>query len=87
MIDFVRQLVMLLNNKIQESLELTEASENFKSLEGELEHVSQLYLEISGIIKLFEKSFGPIIVVLQCAALIIGVNQVKLFFFSFLHKI
>lgn len=79
MIDFVRQLVVLLNHRIGESLKLAESSENFKNLEVELEHASQLYIEISSIIKLFEESFGPIIVVLQCAALIIGVNQVVYF--------
>lgn len=80
-IDFVRQIVVLLNNRIAKTLKLAESSENFKALEAELEKVSQLYIEITSILTLFEKSFGPIIVVLQCAALIIGVNQVKILLF------
>lgn len=78
-IDFVQKLVTLLNHRIEQSLKLAESSENFKVLEYELEKVSQLYFEISSIVKLLEKSFGSIIAVLQCAALIIGVNQVKSF--------
>lgn len=76
-IDFIQKLVVLLNHRIKKSLTLAESPENFKILEEELEQISQLYFAISSTIKLLEKSFGSIIAILQCAALIIGVNQVE----------
>lgn len=76
-IDVVRQFLIFLIIKIQAALKLTKSSENISKLAAELNEIEQIYETALDVIKLFERNYGHIIVILQCFCMFIAINQVN----------
>lgn len=81
-IDVVRQLVILLNHKIRKTLQLENRFDDFSKLAKEINEIEQIHGTVLQILKLFERSYGWVIVILLCVCMIVGINQVTELFLS-----
>lgn len=86
-IDVIRQFVIFLNNKIVEALKHANGIDDFSNLAKEINDIEQIYGTTMNIIKLFERNYGWIIVILQCVCMVIGINQVNYSFFIYQLKL
>lgn len=77
LIDFFRNLVVLMNQQLKKALQLAEQPENHQELKQKLEEINQFYSLILKSIKLFENSFGIIVLVLQILCMLVTCNQVR----------
>lgn len=78
-IDFIRKLVEMLNRKIENALKLASSHGDNSSLDKQVQEIRLLYAETLEMIKLFERNYSWIIVILQCVCLIVGIDQVSNF--------
>lgn len=76
-IDIIRQVTKILNRRTFDALILARNPENWATVHANVQEIDQLYTEVLKVVKLFERSFGRIIIILQVLSLFIGINQVN----------